>query len=99
MDNENSADPRSEIVRLIAANKDGFQPEQVEALFVVTVEDLISGGVEDVRVFAAMLRAWVRLQIALRGAPATAELLRDFADLTERPALESASTEKFQVRH
>jgi hypothetical protein len=89
MTTKSENDPRAEIVRLIAANKENFQAEQVEALFVVTVEDLISGGVDQVRVYAAMVRAWVRLQVAMRGAGATAELLRDFADLLERPALNS----------
>jgi hypothetical protein len=81
------ADPRAECIRLIAVNVGDFQAEQVEALFVVTVEDLLSGGVDQVRVDASMLRAWVRLQVARRGAGATAELLRDFADMVERPAL------------
>ena len=83
-------DPRTEIIRLIAANKDTLQAaHQVEALFTMTAEDLILGGVDRVRVEAAMLRGFVRMQIAQRGAGATAELLRDFADRVERPALDA----------
>lgn len=94
------SDPRAAIVRLIAENRDGLQAEQIEALFVCTVEDLVVGGIDPVRVFASMLRGWVRLQVAIRGAAATAELLRDFADHVERPALESAPTnKKLEARH
>jgi hypothetical protein len=82
-------DPRGEIVRRIAESRDEFQPEQCEALFHLTCEDLIAGGVDAIRVKAAMLRAFVRQQVTERGAGATAELLRDFADRVERPALEN----------
>jgi hypothetical protein len=92
-------DPRAEIVRLIAQNREDLQAEQVEALFVCTVEDLVAGGIDPVRVFASMLRGWVRLQVAMRGAGATAELLRDFADRVERPALNAPSQKKSEVRH
>ena len=78
------------IRRLIGDNLAAFsEPEYIEALFHVTCEDLISGGVEDVRVQAALLRAFVRQRVAEHGAGATAELLRDFADLVERPSLET----------
>lgn len=94
-----SADPRTEIVRLIAENREGLQAEQVEALFVCTAEDLINGSIDPVRVFASMLRGWVRMQVAIRGAGATAELLRDFADHVERPALNPPSQKKSERRH
>lgn len=93
------SDPRAAIVRLIAANRDDFQAEQVEALFHVTCEDLIAGGVDAIRVKAAMLRAFVRQQVAERGAGATAELLRDYADHVERPALNGTSQKKSEARH
>lgn len=94
------SDARAEMVRLIAENREGFQAEECEAIFIVQVEDLINGGVDPCRVFASMARGWIRMQMAIRGRVATAELLRDFADLTERPALEKhSSTKKSGARH
>ena len=94
------SDPREKYVRLIAEDRDGLQAERTEAVFVVTAEDFINGGIDPVIVFAAMMRGWVRMQMAIRGAGATAELLRDFADVVERPALENApSSEKSRTRH
>jgi hypothetical protein len=82
--------PRDELVRAISNNLNTFSvPEHIEALFIDTAADLILGGVDRIRVEAALSRAWVRMQVAQRGAVATAELLRDFADRIERPALNS----------
>ncbi len=82
--------PRADIVEIIGKNLLTFAtPEHTEALFHITCEDLIAGGVDEIRVRAAMLSAFVRQQVSERGAAATAELLRDFADLVERPALNS----------
>lgn len=83
-------EPRAALIRTITENLSTFAaPESIEALFVVTCEDLIAAGIDPVRVQASMMRAFVRQQIAQRGAGATAELLRDFADRIERPSLNS----------
>jgi hypothetical protein len=86
-----NAETRAQLIRTISDNLSTFaEPEHIEALFHVTCDDLIAGGVDAIRVKAAMLRAFVRQQIAVRGAPATADLLRDFADLIERPSLHNS---------
>ena len=78
---------RAEIVRIIAENQSQFSHEHCEALFHLTAEDLIAGGIDPVRVRSAMIRSWTRLQQAEIGTPGVVELLRDLSDAIERHLL------------
>jgi hypothetical protein len=88
---------RVEIVRIISENLETFgSHEHIEALFAVTVEDLIAGGVEPVRVMSAMIRAWTRLEEAEIGKVGVIEVLRNLADAHER---HQATTHGSQLPH
>lgn len=83
---------RADIVRIITENRELFgSHEHIEALFHVTAEDLITGGVDPVRVRSAIMRSWVRQQQAEIGELGVIELLRDLADALERHLLSKSN--------
>jgi hypothetical protein len=77
--------PRQAMVKLITENLAEFeQPSHIEALFTVTVEDLIAGGVDPVRVMGSMIRSWSRLVQADIGKPGLIAVLRDVSSAIEQ---------------
>lgn len=86
--------PRAELIRTIRENITDFEkPSYIEGLFVETASDLAMAGIDHIRIEASMLRAWVVMQMNYRNPVAVADLLRNFADLVERPVLNSQASQ------